>query len=111
MTGDLLSSFTTNIHLMGALGFDNLDNTLWISHDQSNVLYQYATDGTFLQSGTPTGLPGEVYMAGEFSTVTQGLDGGSSSTIPEPTTHGLMSLGLAAMMFARRRIPKLARLS
>ena len=92
MSGAILSSFDTGMLYMAALAFDNTDNTLWFNYNQTGMLYQYDTSGNQLQSGTPTGLPSDgKYLAGEFSTT------------PEPTAFVLMGLGLAAMMFTRRR--------
>jgi hypothetical protein len=95
MTGTLLSSFSTPYFFMTALAFDNLDNTLWFSYAATNTLVQYDTNGNFLQSGIPTGLPNNYYLAGEFST--------TGIPIPEPAITSLLALGLAALALASRR--------
>ncbi len=95
MTGTLLSSFSTNYYNMAALAFDNLDNTLWFNNNESNTLVQYDTNGNLLQSGNPTGLLNNYYLAGEFST--------TGIPIPEPAITSLLALGLAALSLVSRR--------
>jgi len=73
-----------------ALGYDPLDDTLWISYNSSNLLEQYSTTGVLLQYGTPTGLPDIRYESGDFANV------------PEPTSFVLLLAATVALFWLRR---------
>jgi hypothetical protein len=91
LSGTLLSSFTTGLGLMAALGFDPADGTLWFSYNESNMLYQYSTSGTLLQTGTPSGLPSgfNSFLAGDFAEGPQ--------EAPEPSSLALLGVACAAL--------------
>jgi len=91
LTGTLLSSFTTGLLRMTALGFDPADGTLWFSNHQSSTLYQYSTSGTLLQDGTPSGLPSDYNLSGDFAEV-------APSSIPEPSSLVMFGTALAGVV-------------
>ena len=100
LNGDLLSSFVTpGIYNKGALGVDPADHTLWFVIEQgagAAGLYQYSTDGTLLQWGTPAGMDISYVNAADF----QEFGASESSSVPEPSTLLLAGSGLLAL--ARR---------
>lgn len=97
LTGNLLGSFDTGIRgVVGALGMDYADGTLWfVDRNGSNRLMNYSTSGTFIgAAGTsPLGNP----WGGEFEYA-------SRSTVPEPATFALLVPALLGVgVVARRR--------
>jgi MYXO-CTERM domain-containing protein len=101
------------------LAFDPADGTLWFSQDESSTLYQYSTTGSFLQSGTPSGLPPSIgegpnerdgdrfnrYLAGDFAEPKRHVS--ELEALPTPPTLPLFAtgLGLLALFAWRRRQP------
>jgi PEP-CTERM motif len=97
MDGTVLSSFNSGQPYQSALAFDPADGTLWLSHLQTPTLSQYSVAGVLLQTGVPIGLDADgcCYIAGEFA---QG-----PTPVPEPSTLGLIGLGLLGLGAMRRR--------
>lgn len=94
LSGTLLSQFST-VGQVGSLALDPADGTLWMTRDHTALLFQYARDGTLLQSGTVAGLPQFGFLSGEFA----------RTSVPEPAPLALLGLGaVCAAGFGRRRL-------
>jgi hypothetical protein len=110
LDGNLLFSFGSPLfnpspqigpEINTALGYDNADNTLWITYNGSNLLEQYSTTGALLQYGTPTGLPNGDYASGDFSSP---VPPPWPPAVPEPASIVLLATVAGALYCVKRRI-------
>ena len=111
LAGQLLGSFSTRaggpLSVTG-LAYDRADNTLWMSDfvRTPNTLFQYAVDGTLLQTVTfqRQGLGPMRILGGEFGAPPPTI---SPLAAPEPASMTLLAAGLAAIgtVAWRRRRP------
>lgn len=89
-TGTLVSQFAKTAG-RAALAYQSTTDTLWlVPNNSSGSIEQYSKAGTLLQSLTVGGRSGNVFGA-EFQ------------AIPEPSTYALFALGLAFVLWLRRR--------
>ncbi|MBA4137587.1 MAG: hypothetical protein C0518_09750 [Opitutus sp.] len=90
LTGTVLGQFS-HTGGRGGLAYQPSTDSLWlVPNNASSPLLQYSKSGTLLQSLTVTGRSSNVWGA-EFVAV------------PEPSTYALLALGLALVLWVRRR--------
>ena len=94
MSGNLLSSFTTNTTGTGGLALDHADQTLWFVNHAGNI-EQYSKTGTYLQTGINVGY----VLGGEFDFA----EANANANVPEPSSIALLGLGFLGMSLLRRK--------
>ncbi|MBS1716985.1 MAG: PEP-CTERM sorting domain-containing protein [Armatimonadetes bacterium] len=90
MNGTLLSVTGTGGNLVGALGYDAADDSLWMKDNSRNAMLQFS-------AGTHAYLNSYGYqtyvLGGEFGT----------SVTPEPTSMAALGLGVVALLKRRKK--------
>lgn len=95
-SGQLLSSFTTANNAIRGFAMDYADNTLWGLDGGGNAT-QWSRTGQVLSTASYSGPTNA--LGGEFKFV-------ANSTVPEPATVALFSLGLLGFVASRRKAAK-----
>jgi len=100
LTGTLLGALSTGVNGMTSLALDPADRTLWFGtqgdlSEATRTFYQFSRDGSLMDTAQYSGLTNYDCMGGEFAV--------TARAIPEPTTLGLMGMGLVGLALRRRR--------